>query len=268
VRERKFNYVAHVSIKANPNSMTPQEGNHSLIIASPPNDLRKFVLETWNSAMIYPFEKMQELLKDCADTDDMNGNAILRDFDPNTQRLLPNACSIFSLDDFKAASKTQPPQLLKLLEQFHRLVDRKEKMLKALEIIHFIESKMPLYEIFDKAVHELYDQLVFLTKKEQKNGLVFTPPIRADHCWINEALQRLDMQALDLLLSEKKSMDSLTILHAIKAALRSGNYAFYYKVMNGRPPLEHCLLTEKFYPDPDSENALARLTSYLLYNPL
>ncbi|HSX13055.1 MAG TPA: hypothetical protein VLE96_01360, partial [Chlamydiales bacterium] len=241
-RERDFTVGKRCSIKENPHSKSPRKGDHVFVISN------GRVLDAWNGARIYRESEIKLYLNDYFDVSS-NGKACLRQFSPKKQMIQASAYTIYPCDAFEKDSVTKHPHLIQLLKQFHDLSDRNEKMLKALEIVSFIENRMPLYEFYDKAVHELYDQMVYLTKKERKKGLKFTPR-NPSPCRINEALINLDKGALKKCISENERMNKLTIFHALKATLRSNDPEFYDLVSNANPPIETSLLTKIVDQDP------------------
>src|SRR5262249_51837130 len=118
-------------------------------------------------------------------------------------------------------------------------------------------------EFIDPAVHELHDQMLYLTKKARKNGL--KPPAQPEsgRCLINEALQDLDLAALQHHLQENKKADSLTIFHAMKACLRAGDLRFLRELAHAgiHIPIEKSSFT--FFFDRDPVKAIRILASKL-----
>lgn len=219
--------------------------------------------DAWNGAKIYPEKYLKALLKDYLGINFENGKPYIQPYNENAQKILLDSYNIYPLVVFKSSSKTKHPFLCALLEEFHQIPGekRKEKMLKALEIIRMIEHRMPLYEYIDPAVNELYDQMMYLTKKERKNGLKYSPPNGTPQCLINEALQNLDLNALRAHINDGEMADGLTILHAIKAALRADDIRFLKEVVDAGVPIEKNTFTAYFHHDADK--AIQQLASEL-----
>jgi hypothetical protein len=244
-RKRTFDTIAYCSIqsKEEADEDESQEGcDHIFISAESADDPRRFHLDAWNGAKLYPADKHELYLQDYIATEDDDGSAITELFNPKTQYINAETFNIYPLDAFEHDSFSKHPGLIQLLKEFHEIstVDRESKMLKALQIITFIENKMPLFEIYDGAVHDLYDQMMYLTAKERKKGLQYTPNESERLCPINQALKDLDKTALKKLVSGKKErikMTSSTILHAIKAAMISEDMEFYEMVAKIKPPI-------------------------------
>ena len=116
-----------------------------------------------------------------------------------------------------------------------------------MEIVRFIENEMPLYEYTDPAVHELYDQMVYLTKKERKSGLTLPPLNAKDRCLVNEALQNLDLHSLQKHLKDNQPMNGTTFFHAIKASLRANNLQFLHAVVAANVPISASSLTTVYH---------------------
>jgi len=235
-------------------------GDHYFVIGQDPVTHQSHVLESWNGAKIYAHQQIEEELYDYGKTFSLkNGKPHIKKCDPSTQKIQVSAYSIYPLEAFKDNSITQDSNLIQLLREFHQIsgLQRQIKMKKAVEIIYFIETQMPLHPYIDPAVHELYDQMLYLTKKERKQGLKYDPPACAGRCLVNEALQNLDLPALRKHLRENKAMDSLTLLHAIKASLRADDLKFLTLVVDAGVPIEKNGFMDHFHEDP--QQAITRI---------
>jgi hypothetical protein len=241
--ERSFDLLSLIDVGS---------GDHLFVIAQELDNSESHVLDPWNGAKVYSKKDINDRLYDYIEVDKKTGKPRIKKFDPKKQHLDVVAYNIYPLDAFKKDSKTKHPYLIQLLDEFHEIsrLDRKEKMIKALDIIQFIETKMPLFEYVDPAVNELYDQMLYLTKKERKNGLILPSDRVEKGCRINQALQKLDLDSLRSFLKEKKSMDSLTILHAIKASLRKNDIRYLMEVVDAGVPIESNLAVLQYDSDP------------------
>lgn len=241
-KRRDFSIILRAGLKP---------GDHVFVISQDPN--QHDFLDGWNGAKIYAAKDKGKYLYDYAGVNISDGKPWLKPFVPGgSQKIMVGARSVFSLETFKQVSTTKHSQLIDLLHAFHQIpnLQRKEKMLKAMEITRFIENKMPLYEFIDPPVHELYDQMVYLTKKERKRGLALPPLNDNDRCLVNEALQNLDLLGLQKHLKENKLMDGVTFLHAIKASLRANNIQFLMEVVDAKVPIEASPLTDFYQSKP------------------
>jgi hypothetical protein len=211
------------------------------------------VLDAWNGARIYPEALKEKLLYDYRGFNINDGRPVVTLYEP-TQKISVNAYNLYPLEAFKKDSTTKHLPLIELLNQFHQIPNQQQqdKMIKALEIIQFIEQKLPLYPYIDPAVNELYDQMFYLTKKVRKNGLKLPSLPDKDRCLINEALQNLDLSALYQHLKNKEKPDALTIFHAMKACLRSNNTDFLRAIASAgiQIPVEATPFTQFFDSDP------------------
>ncbi len=247
VKQRQFDLVLEAEFQPD------QPADHVWIISEDPVYKRRHILDAWNGPKIYAEQDTEKYLDGYADTNIDDGTANLVKFDPKLQQVKTRACSIFPLEEFKRTSKTKHLYLIELLKEFHEIPKQqyKEKMLKAMEIVRFIENRMPLYEYTDPAVHELYDQMVYLTKKEKKRGLALPPLKEKDRCLVNEALQNLDLPGLEKHLKQNQPMDSMTIHHAIKASLRANNIQFLQAVVDAKVPIKSSSLTTFYHSKPE-----------------
>jgi hypothetical protein len=252
-KRRDFSIVLRAGLKP---------GDHVFVISQDPN--QHDFLDGWDGAKIYAAKDKGKYLYDYAGVNLLDGKPWLKPFvSGGSQKIMVGARSIFSLETFKQVSTSKHPQLIDLLHEFHQIpnLQRKEKMLKAMEITRFIENKMPLYEFIDPNVHELYDQMVYLTKKERKRGLALPPLNDNDRCLVNETLQNLDLSGLQKHLKENQPMDGVTFLHAIKASLRANNIQFLKEVVDAKIPIEASPLAD-FYQSKPSE-AILKLADQL-----
>lgn len=240
-------------------------GDHVFTIGQAEGDSESHVLDAWNGAKAYSTKEKDKHLYDYIDLDKKTGKPTIEKFDSKAQHIDVLAYNIYPLKAFKSDSKTKHPYLFQLLEEYFEIAGdkRTEKMLKALEIIQFIENKMPLFEYIDPAINELYDQMVFLTKKERKKGLTLPLERVEKSCQINQDLQNLDLDSLRTHLKEKKPvMDAYTILHAIKASLKAGDINFLKEVVDAGVPIERNLAALHYDDDPAQglQKLAARLT--------
>lgn len=237
-KQRKFDSLSRVMLVP---------GDHLFVISD------KEILDAWEGAKIYPEELKGKLLHDYKGMDAKKGRPVLELYD-SKQEISVIAYNLYPLEAFKKDSTTKHFNLIELLKQFHQIPkqQRQEKMIKALEIIQFIEQKLPLYPYIDPAVNELYDQMLYLTKKERKNGLKPPPLPAKDRCLINEALQNLDLRALGDHLKNKEKPDSLTIFHAMKACLKGNDSSFLMEIEEAgiQIPVEATPFTFFFDRDP------------------
>ncbi len=223
------------------------------------------LLDAWNGPRLYPEKLKEKLLYDYKRAIDLkDGSPVLAPYHPN-QKINVNAYTLYPLEAFKKDSTTNHLYLVELLKQFHQIPahQRQEKMIKALEIVQFIEQKLPLYPYVDGAVNELYDQMLYLTKKERRNGLKPPPLPAKDRCLINEALQNLDLHALREHLQNKEKPDSLTIFHAMKACLRASDISFLKEINDVGIPIPVQSTPFTFLFDRDPASAIMKLAKKL-----
>jgi hypothetical protein len=235
--------------------------DHVFVIFESLLDRRSCVLDAWNGARVYP--NKDEYLEGYAGTKALDGAANVVKFDPTLQHIHIKTCSIFPVEIFKKMSRTQHIALIELLKEFQETPKEhyQEKMLVAMEIVRFIENRMPLYEYTDPAVHELYDQMVYLTKKERKKGLTLPSLNEKGRCLVNEALQNLDLPGLENHLRENQPMDGVTLFHAIKASLRANNIQFLEAVVNANVPIKPSFLNNVY--DSNPKEAIIQLANLL-----
>ena len=265
-RKRTFDTIAFCSIEKRKKAASSQEGDHEFIIARSADDPRWFILDAWNGAKLFRLKDRELHLRDLIGNVDDKGNVTTKPFNPKTQLIRGETYNIYPLDKFERESIFKNPDLIQLLKEFHEISTskRQEKMLKALQIITFIEDKSPLFEMYDGAIHDLYDQMMYLTAKERKKGLKYTPTNSEKLCPLNQALKDLDKTALKKILSQKReriTMTSCTILHAIKAAMLSEDMEFYEMVEKIQPPILPLPIFIQF--DSAPEIGLKKLTEEL-----
>jgi hypothetical protein len=264
VKQRQFDLVLEAEFQPN------QPADHVWIISEDPVYQGRHILDAWNGPKIYAEKDTEKYLEGYVSTNINDGTANLVKFDPKLHHVKTTACSIFPLEEFKRNSKTKHLYLIQLLKEFHEIPKQqyKEKMLKGMEIVRFIENRMPLYEYTDPAVHELYDQMVYLTKKEKKRGLALPPLNEKERCLVNEALQNLDLPGLENHLKQNQPMDSITIYHAIKASLRANNIQFLKAVVDGKVPMKSSSLTTFYHSKPEKAITLLADRLYKASNAL
>src|ERR1700722_1082220 len=262
-RQRTFDTISFCRILKKDGVPESEKGDHGFICAKRADDPTSFVLDPWNGAKMYPTDKMEKHLENYVGDIDANGKPLLRRYNPQTQYIDTLTYNIYPLEAFKRESRFFHPFLYSLLKEFHAIPSskREDKMRKALEICSFIENKMPFYELYDRAIHDLYDQMMYLTAKERKKGLKPTVDYFDQLCPVNQALKKGDKKALKELLSNKEKMDSLTILHAIKTAMIEEDREFYEMVMQENPPIPYPQFMGQFGKTP--QEALEALTQKL-----
>ncbi len=246
VKQRQFDLVLEAEFQPS------RPADHVFVIFVSLSNQWSYVLDAWNGARVYANKDKDKYLEGYAGTKARDGTANVVKFDPNLQHIHIKTFSIFPVETFKKMSRTQHIALIELLKEFHQTPKEhyQEKMLKAMEIVLFIENRMPLYEYTDPAVHELYDQMVYLTKKERKKGLALPPLNDKVRCLVNEALQNLDLPSLEKHLRDNQPMDSVTLFHAIKASLRANNIQFLQAVVNANVPIKPSFLTNVYDSNP------------------
>ncbi len=267
-RDENYVFVALCQLKGKPIPGTNKKGkaDHAFVIAQERREHQKNVLDHWNGASIHPESKNYKYLRDNTKQLDSRGRAITRKFNPNKQEIEVLAYNLYPYEAFKKDSKIKHTWLLELLERFHKNSDPQERTSEALHMISFIENKMPLYEYYDPALRELYDQLMDFTKKARKKGVNCTS--EADIIPINEALKKLDKSRLKQYLAEKKPTDGYTILHALKASLLSGDMDYYDLASSACHYDTSTPLTESFDPDPKKAVAIIYKNLFPTYTAL
>lgn len=255
VKQRGFDCFSRAELKP---------GDHLFCVYWKEGASQPDILDAWNGAKVYPKQYVKDFLNDyLGKCNPVSGFPDIRPYNEDLQNIVVEAYNIYPTGIFEKVSTTKYPFLCALVDEFHKIPNdkRKEKMLKALEIIHMIENRMPLYEWIDPAVNELYDQLMYLTKKERKKGLKYSPLNGNKRCLINEALQNLDLSALRAHIKDGETADGLTILHAIKAALRADDIRFLKEVVDTGVPIEKNGLTDHFHHD--ASKAIQQIASLL-----
>ncbi len=235
IRDHNYGYVALCCLRGKPIPGTnkKEKADHSFVIAQERREQQKNVVEGWDGATIFLKSQINKYLRDFTGHQDSQGRAITRPFDPTKQEIEVLAYNLYPSEAFKTDSRIKHRQLEELLEGFHQISDPQDRISKALYIISFMENKMPLYEHYDPVVEELYDQLMYFTKKARKKGIKCD--CEADIIPINEALKNLDKPRLKQYLSERKQMDDCTILHALKASYLTGDMNYYTLVAAACP---------------------------------